>query len=231
MNRRDRQIFLVMIMLFTLVFGPILLFSWKDWHEMLLMGVRHAAGVDDYAWSAVGFSSTATPIAIETSRSNRPTTAAYIPISGQASISTASLTPASTRTPFLSRTPKDRPQSFQNPALAPSRTPTTRPAATATLVHPTNTPQPAPTDTLVPTSTRIPSRTPRPPATRTSIPQASNTAVPPATEPPPTQPEATEPPATEPPPTQPPATDPPETEPPATEPPATEPATTEPATT
>ncbi len=203
MSRRDRQVFFMMLALFVAVFCPIMFFSSADLHEILLLGVRHPAGLVDYVLEAAGFQPTETLVPEANLDFIIVSTADYTATPTKASASTPLAIPSSTRSVFLSPTHDEQGQYAATPTLIPSIAPTTGAALTATPVPPTETARPAPTQTPVPpTSTPVPptprpTRTPAPTPRPTDIPTAvPPTAVPP-TEPPPTEPPPTEPPATE----------------------------------
>jgi hypothetical protein len=193
MNRRDLKTFLMMIVLFAIVFGPILLFAWKDWDEILLFGVRRSSDFVDYVWNALDSPGTPTLFSTATSHSASPTTAAYVFAATDTSArSSAPHTASSTRPPFLSATSDERGGPSQTPTRIPTRTrmPTRIPTRTRTPTRiPTRTATFMGTRTLTP----IPSRTP-PPPTKTPVPTSTKEPKPtdaptvvPTAPPPPTQ--------------------------------------------
>jgi hypothetical protein len=217
MSRRGRRTAIVMTVLFSVVFGPILLFSWKDWNEVLLLGVQHPSILVDYVWNFVMPTTWApTPVSTSTLEDTSFAAAANLPLLDGTATRLVPSNATSTHPWFYSLTPEDRSRPSSTPSRFPSRTPTrfvTRTATpvTATLIG-TRTPTKIPTSTLrttltlrptytlPPTLTPVPTDTPVPPPTATHPPTPTRTRRPtrtPTPKPPPTQPPPT---STDPPP-------------------------------
>lgn len=172
MSRKDRLISRMMMAFFIAIFGPILLLSWKDWHQMIQIGKRTSALVDS-ALNMIRYSPTPFALFTPTSEYDLPATASYTPTLALIATKTplATFTPSSTYSPFGSGTPNDRSRPSQT--LIPSSTSTVAPTAT-TL--PSRTPKPARTNTPTSIPTLRPSNTPIPiPPT----PRPTNTSEPP----------------------------------------------------
>lgn len=211
MSRRARRTTMVMSVLFGVVFGPILLFSWKDWRDVLLLGVQHPSVLVDYVWQAVGPARTPTRFATRTPDTLFVAKPGYIPFTGRTATALLQPIPSSTPPYWMSPTTEIHARPSGTPSRVPTPSPTrfvtrtatligsrtpTAPSVTQTVVTlrstptlvPTDTPRPTETPrptTPAPTNTR-PTSTRRPTKTPTPRPPPTTQAPPPTTEPPPT---------------------------------------------
>lgn len=203
MSKRGTQTILLMTVFFTVVFGPILLFAWKDWREILLLGVQRSPDLVEYVWNALGATGTPTLPSTSIPRIASPTSP-FLDLVALVNRTppVISYTASSTPTLFLSATSDRRERPSFTPTPVPTRTrtriptrtptriwtrtPTRIPSRTPTLVPPSPTPQP--TDTEVPTNTpRPPTPTPRPTRTPRPTLTPAPTQVPTNPPPPPTK--------------------------------------------
>jgi hypothetical protein len=183
MSRKDRLISRMLMAFFIAIFGPVLLLSWKDWHQMIRIGKRTSALVDS-ALNMIRYSPTPFMLFTPTSDSDLPPTASSTPTFILTATKTllAAFTPSSTYSPFGSGTPNDRSRSSQTLTLFPTSTSTVVPSRTATTA-PSRTPKPARSDTPTSIPTLRPSNTPRPipPTPRpTDVPPTEITTQPPS---------------------------------------------------
>ena len=197
MNKRDLQGLRLMLVLFAIVFGPILLFSWKDWRDIIFLGIHRSSDVVDSSWNLLGSNGTPTLSSAVDSLSTPIATADFVSFFGKllTPVDISTLTPRSTLSG--SATNEQRLSSSQTPTRIPSRTPTARTPTrvmtrTPTLLPPgtltpilTGTPPRLYSPTPLPTDTPVPTNTPRPP-TSTRRPTQTPTPKPPptATQPP-----------------------------------------------
>ena len=158
MSRKDRLISRMMMAFFIAIFGPVLLLSWKDWHQMIQIGKRTSALVDS-ALNMIRYSPTPFVLFTPTSEYDLPPTASRTPTLELTATKTppATYTPSSTYSQFGTGTPNDRSKPSQT--LLPSSTSTVAPTATAI---PSRTPKPARTNTPTSMPTLRPSNTPIP---------------------------------------------------------------------